>query len=94
MYLYEKTNTEDLLELNRIKPNSILENKQENNKQENTSQKIITILNKKEIDQNNVSQIKEQIEYEYPNKLAVDIPTKSSVTKIKQMKQKQIGIDF
>ncbi len=94
VYLYEKTNTEDLLELNRIKPNSILENKQENNKQENTSQKIITILNKKEIDQNNVSQIKEQIEYEYPNKLAVDIPTKSSVTKIKQMKQKQIGIDF
>ena len=94
VYLYEKTNTGDLLEINRIEKNSILENKQENNKQENTSQKIIEILNKKEISKNNVNHVKEQIEYEYPNKLAVDIPTKSSVTKIKQMEQKQIEIDF
>ena len=43
---------------------------------------------------NDINYVKEQIEYEYPNRFAVDIPTKSSVTKIKQMKQKQIGNDF
>ena len=94
VYLYEKNNTKDLLEINRIQPNTIFENKQENNKKEYTSQKIIEILNKKEISKDNVNYIKEQIECEYPNKLSIDIPTKSSVTKIKQMKQKQIGIDF
>ena len=94
VYLYEKPNTEDLLELNRIEPSIILESKKENTKQEDTSQKIIEILNKKRIEENDVKNVKKQIEYEYTNKLAIDIPTKSSVTKIKQMKQKQLGVDF
>ena len=41
-----------------------------------------------------INQIKGQIEYEYPDKLAIDIPTKSSVTKIKQIKQKQLGVNL
>lgn len=94
VYLYEQANTEDLLELNRIEPSSILENKKQEKEKENTSQKVMETLNKKEIDKNDVNKVKEQIEYEYPNKLAIDIPTKSSVTKIKQMKQKQLGVDF
>ena len=94
VYLYEQANTEELLELNRIEQNSILEYKMENNEKENTSQKVIETLNQKIIDKNKINKIKEQIEYEYPNKLAIDIPTKSSVTKIKQMKNKQLGIDF
>ena len=94
VYLYEQSNTEDLLELNRIEQNSILEYKMENDEKENTSQKVIKTLNQKIIDKNKINKIKEQIEYEYPNKLAIDIPTKSSVTKIKQMKNKQLGIDF
>ena len=94
VYLYEQANTEELLELNRIEQNSILEYKKENNEKENTSQKVIETLNQKIIDKNKINKIKEQIEYEYPNKLAIDIPTKSSVTKIKQMKNKQLGIDF
>ena len=94
VYLYEQANTEELLELNRIEKNSILEYKMENDEKENTSQKVIQTLNQKIIDKNKINKIKEQIEYEYPNKLAIDIPTKSSVTKIKQMKNKQLGIDF
>ena len=41
-----------------------------------------------------MSNLKNTIEYEYENKLATTIPTKSSVTKIKQMKQKTLGVDI
>ena len=70
-----------------------MENKKQDIEQEKTSQNIIEMLNKK-ANKNGVNQVRNQIEYEYPNKLAIDIPTKSSVTKIKQMKQKQLGVDF
>ena len=93
VYLYEQSNTEDLLELNRVEPSSVLENKKQDIEQEKTSKNIIEMLNKK-ANKNDVNQVRNQIEYEYPNKLAIDIPTKSSVTKIKQIKQKQLGVDF
>ena len=93
VYLYEQSNTEDLLELNRVEPSSVLENKKQDIEQERTSKNIIDMLNKK-ANKNDVNQVRNQIEYEYPNKLAIDIPTKSSVTKIKQIKQKQLGVDF
>ena len=93
VYLYEQSNTEDLLELNRIEPSSILENKKQENEQENTSQNVIEMLNENS-NKKDIKLIKEQIEYEYPDKLAIDIPTKSSVTKIKQMKQKQLGVNL
>ena len=93
VYLYEQSNTEYLLELNRIEPSSVLENKKQENEQENTSQNVIEMLNENS-NKKDINQIKEQIEYEYPDKLAIDIPTKSSVTKIKQMKQKQLDVDF
>lgn len=93
VYLYEQSNTEDLLELNRIEPSSILENKKQKKEKENTSQNVIEMLNENS-NKKDIKLIKEQIEYEYPDKLAIDIPTKSSVTKIKQMKQKQLGVDF
>ena len=93
VYLYEQSNTEDLLELNRVEPSSVLENKKQDIEQEKTSKNIIEMLDKK-ANKDDVNKVKKQIEYEYPNKLAIDIPTKSSVTKIKQMKQKQLGVDF
>ena len=93
VYLYEQSNTEDLLELNRIESSSVLENKKQENEQDNTSQNVIEMLNENS-NKKDINQIKEQIEYEYPAKLSIDIPTKSSVTKIKQMKQKQLGVDF
>lgn len=93
VYLYEQSNTEDLLELNRIEPSSVLINKNQENEQENTSKNIIEMLNKNS-NKKDINQIKGQIEYEYPDKLAIDIPTKSSVTKIKQIKQKQLGVNL
>lgn len=93
VYLYEQSNTEDLLELNRIEPSSVFENKKQENEQENTSQNVIEMLNENS-NKKDINQIKEQIEYEYPDKLSIDIPTKSSVTKIKKMKQKQLDVDF
>lgn len=93
VYLYEQSNTEDLLELNRIEPSSVLINKNQENEQENTSKNVIEMLNKNS-NKKDIKSIKEQIEYEYPDKLSIDIPTKSSVTKIKQMKQKQLGVNF
>ena len=93
VYLYEQSNTEDLLELNRVEPSSVLENKKQDIEQERTSKNIIEMLDKK-ANKDDVNKVKKQIEYEYPNKLAIDIPTKSSVTKIKQIKQKQLGVDF
>lgn len=93
VYLYEQCNTEDVLELNRIEPSSVLENKKQENEQENTSKNVIEMLNENS-NKKDINQIKEQIEYEYPDKLSIDIPTKSSVTKIKQMKQKQLDVDF
>ena len=94
VYLYEKENTENLLELNRIEPSKIINGKKKEAIQENNFNKIINILDEKEIQKNLLEKIKNKIEFEYENKIATTIPTKSSVTKIKQMKQKQIGVDI
>ena len=93
VYLYEKNNTNNLIELNRIKPSQIVSS-QKQEVQENNSDKIIKLLNEKECNQQLLENIKDKIEYEYKNKLSTTIPTKSSVTKIKQMKEKQVGVDI
>ncbi len=93
VYLYEKKNTENLIELNTIEPNQILNDKKEE-VFTSTSNEIFKILDKKEYSEDLIEDIKTKIEYQYQNKLATTIPTKSSVTKIKQMKNKQIGIDI
>ena len=84
VYLYEKENTNNLIELNKIERSQITTSKKQ--QQENNSDNIIKILNEKKKNQELLKQIKEQIEYEYKNKLSTTIPTKSSVTQIKQMK--------
>ena len=93
VYLYAKNNTNDLIELNRIEPKEIISEMILENK-ENTSEQIVKILNSKEVDKQLLENIKNKIEYDYENKLSTTIPTKSSVTKIKQMKEKQLGVDF
>lgn len=93
VYLYEKKNTENLIELNIIEPNQILNEKKEE-AFTSTSNEIFKIFDKKEYSEDLIEDIKTKIEYQYQNKLATTIPTKSSVTKIKQMKNKQIGIDI
>ena len=62
--------------------------------QESDKNKIVELLDTKEISEDLLNNIKCKIEYEYKNKLATTIPTKSSVTKLKQMKEMQIGVDI
>ncbi|MBQ2937307.1 MAG: helicase-exonuclease AddAB subunit AddA [Clostridia bacterium] len=93
VYLYVKNNTDNLLELNRINPRNIVD-KNIKQEEENDSKKIIKILDSKVHEKDLLNKIKNKIEYEYENKLATTIPTKSSVTKIKQMKEKTVGVDF
>lgn len=93
VYLYEKENTNNLIELNKIEPSQIV-SAQKQQTQENNSNKIVKILDEKECNQQLLENIKNKIEFEYQNKLATTIPTKSSVTKIKQMKEKQVGVDI
>ncbi len=93
IYIYEKEKTEGLLELNRIESSKIISS-QKQKKQESDLEQTIKLLNEKECKQELLEEVKCKIEYEYKNKLATTIPTKSSVTKIKQMKEKQIGIDI
>lgn len=84
---YEKTKSVDILEINKINKKDVLNSiKEENTQEENNMKKVIDILDKKDISKEDISLIKDKIEYEYSNKLATTIPTKSSVTKIKQMK--------
>lgn len=93
VYLYEKENTKDLIELNKIEPSKIVSSKKQEI-QENNSEQIIKLLNEKECNQQLLENIKNKIEYEYKNKLSTTILTKSSVTKINQMKEKKVGVDF
>ena len=93
VYLYEKNNTNELIELNKIEPKKIINTKKQEVK-ENNSNQVINLLDNKEVDKKQLEYIKNKIEYEYKNKLSTITPTKTSVTKIKQMKEKQVGIDF
>ncbi len=88
VYLYEKENSKDLLELNEIKPKDII-NKNTMEIEQINSINLRDKLESKKIEFSNEDKekIKNKIEYEYKNKLATVIPTKSSVTKIKLMKQ-------
>ena len=93
VYLYEKNNTENLLEVNQIKPKEILLSK-EIQTQENQIQSVKQKLENIQISKNEIDKIKQMLEYEYTNKISTMIPTKSSVTKIKQLKQEQVGLNL
>ncbi len=95
VYQYEKNNTQNLLELKKIDKENLLKTNKSNIEKIN-SIKIKELLEnkKKSFSKEQMSNLKNTIEYEYENKLATTIPTKSSVTKIKQMKQKTLGVDI
>jgi len=95
VYQYEKNSTQDLLELNVI-DRDIFSKLNKTDIQEINSQKIKELMENKniEISKEQMEDIKNKIEYEYQNKLATTIPTKSSVTKIKQMQQKTLGVNI
>ena len=93
VYEYEKGNTDNLIEFNQILQKDIVETKTEET-QEITAKSILENLNSYEVRKEQLEEIKKKIEYKYENELATTIPTKSSVTKIKQIKQRKVGIDL
>lgn len=88
VYLKNKENTEEYITLNVIKKESILEKDKEAEKVEDKNEKIQDKLSKikstKEIDE-----IKKIIEWKYENYLATTIPSKASVTKLKELENEE-----
>lgn len=87
VYLYEKHNSENLLQLHHIDKNSVIE-QNVTSVFENTYGKIINKLNSENINEEQLNKVLEIINFEYKNKLAIDLPKVISVTKIKEMKLK------
>lgn len=87
VYLYEKHNTEKLIELNEINPKKIITSNQKQEKNINSKAlKEIIETHTINVTENEKNEILNKIEYQYKNILATTIPTKSSVTNIKQIK--------
>lgn len=81
--LYDKEKFNNLATINIINKKDILNIDDE--EKENTD--VIKILENKEENKKDLSKVKELLEYEYRYKLSINIPTKTSVTRLKQMKQ-------
>ena len=92
VYQYEKHNTQNLINVNVINTKDVVATKKAETKNID-SKKIIDVLDKNKTNKQDIEKVKSIIEFEYENQLATTIPTKSSVTKIKQMKQEKKKVD-
>ncbi len=90
VYFYENE-MDDLVELKTYSKKEVL-TFCEQTKQEGIN--IIEKLEKEEKDENKIEEIEKQLKKEYPYELSTKIPTKSSVTKIKQKEETKIEISF
>ena len=103
-YSYFKNNVKTLIRLNKDKEkeknkNCMLLNLYKKKDILNRCKKIqkekvnvIEELNKKEITKEEFKTLEKILNYTYPNKLATTIPTKTSVTKLKQVEQEKLDI--
>ena len=92
VYQYEKHNTQNLINVNVINSKDVITTK-ESEPEDIDSKKIIEVLDKNKTNEKDIENVKNIIEFEYENQLATTIPTKSSVTQIKQMKQEKKKVD-
>lgn len=86
VYLYEKDNVDDLLKLNVFNKQDLLKTFAKPKEEEIDVEEI---LNNVKIEKKEIDKINKLLEYEYKYKIATTIPTMTSVTKIKQMKEEQ-----
>lgn len=84
---YEKEINHSIFEIQKIKKKEILKEEIHPQKNPNEVDWKKEITNIQPLDRT----IKQQLEYEYKNKIATKIPTKISVTEIKNRKQEKIG---
>lgn len=82
VYLYEKGNTKDLIEYNVLEKEEIIK-KCKRIEQEEID--VVKILDEHKKDKEEIKKIEKILNFEYKHKLAITIPTMSSVTQIKQM---------
>ena len=90
VYLTRKKEMEELLEIHEHLKKEIVE---ENIKEENTIS-IEEILENKNVEEKQVKEIKKILEWEYPYMESVLLPTKTSVTKIKERENNQENIEI
>ena len=89
VYEYEKEKNKNCMLLNLYKKKDIL-NRCKKIQKEKVN--VIEELNKKEITKEEFKTVEKILNYTYPNKLATTIPTKTSVTKLKQVEQEKLDI--
>lgn len=86
VYYYDKDKLNDIISLNILNKQSLL--KEIKNK-EKEKVDVLKILEEKSINKEKFKKIDEILNYYYPEKTSTIIPTKTSVTNIKQMKNEQ-----
>ncbi len=87
VYLYNKEQMQDLATVEVYNKNDILKQQKEEAEIENkTSDEILQKLDNNEIDKNEQQKIIELLEYQYKYKNSTIIPTKTSVTELKNLK--------
>lgn len=91
VYFYEQASVETIAELKVYTKKEILDFCE---KIEKDDINIMEIMEKEEIDKREIERIENLLKNKYLYDLSTKIPTKTSVTKIKQDKQEQIEISF
>ena len=83
VYYYENDKLNDITNLNILNKQILLKELKD---KEKDSVDVLKLLEEKNIKKENLKKIEEILTYSYPNKTSTSIPTKTSVTNIKQMK--------
>ena len=91
VYQYEKEQIDSKVDLKVYKKQEAMESFK---KIEQDDVDIIKILNEKETKKEELVNIENILDYSYPNKLATTIPTKTSVTNLKQKEENIVEITF
>ena len=91
VYLYEQANIKEIVELNKYTKKQVLDFCKKTEKEEIN---VLDILEKQEIDGKELKDIEVLLKNKYKHELSSKIPTKSSVTKLKQKEQEKVEINF
>lgn len=91
VYFYEQSNIEAIAELKTYTKKEVLDFCEKIEKEDIN---MVEIMEKEEVNEAEIEEIADLIKNTYPYELSTKIPTKTSVTKIKQREQEQIEISF
>ncbi len=86
VYQYEKSEVADLIDFNVYNKKEVVSTFKSNEKEEID---VISLLENKEIDEDKIKEIEQILNWSYMYNLSTTIPTKTSVTKIKQMQNEE-----